>query len=315
MENAEGNKLNNFVGIDENVVENGFVEFSVSAKGDYLTNPFSLIEGKVSSLGLPSHAELSFHSLFCKNNNFLGSPDYYDGTHLSRDLKRLLEGKTPAFHFETPLQEGKKDFFFSIYVRYDKETALIFVLMHRLKRMETYLASFFDAVKKDQATGLFNKAMCLSAIKDIKLASNVCVVFCDINNFKLINDVYGHIEGDKVIKDFAEAFLTDRPQGVRVYRFGGDEFVVIAEGLTKSAMRKYLEEAKSRVEGHTPANMNLSFSAGAVNASPYMKDPLYLIRCSDMAMYMAKKKKIPFYFLTIPEMKRIIDDESVGTTF
>jgi diguanylate cyclase (GGDEF)-like protein len=188
-------------------------------------------------------------------------------------------------------------------------------MMHRLKRMENYLASFFDAVKKDQATGLFNKAMCLAAIRDMKLTSKAYVVFCDINNFKLINDVYGHIAGDKVIKDFAEAFLTDRPSGVRVYRFGGDEFVVIAEGLSRVAMAKYLAEAKSRVESHTPANMNLSFSAGAVSASPYMKDPLFLIRCSDMAMYMAKKKKIPFYFLTVPEMKRIIDDESIGTTF
>jgi diguanylate cyclase (GGDEF)-like protein len=266
-------------------------------------------------LGLPCRAELTFRSLFCKNNNFLGSPDYYDGTHLARDLRRLLEGKTPAFHFETPLQEGKKEFFFSVYVRYDQESALLFVMLHRLKRMETYLASFFDAVKKDQATGLFNKAMCLAAIRDIKLTDQVCVVFCDINNFKLINDVYGHIAGDKVIKDFAEAFLTDRPSGVRVYRFGGDEFVVIAEGLSRAAMAKYLAEAKSRVESHTPANMNLSFSAGAVSASPYMKDPLFLIRCSDMAMYMAKKKKIPFYFLTVPEMRRIIDDESIGTTF
>lgn len=52
------------------------------------------------------------------------------------------------------------------------------------------------------------------------------VLFCDLDNFKLINDTYGHAAGDEIIRSFGEFLLQSTRQSDRVFRYGGDEFVV-----------------------------------------------------------------------------------------
>lgn len=54
-----------------------------------------------------------------------------------------------------------------------------------------------------------------------------CALICDIDNFKQYNDVYGHIEGDRVLKAVADALKAQANGGDQAYRFGGEEFVII----------------------------------------------------------------------------------------
>jgi len=60
---------------------------------------------------------------------------------------------------------------------------------------------------------------------------------CDLDNFKQINDLYGHLEGDNLLKDFG-ARLRNQPRLRYVARMGGDEFVIVAPGLSRKRERE-----------------------------------------------------------------------------
>ena len=67
---------------------------------------------------------------------------------------------------------------------------------------------------------------------------------CDLDNFKQINDLYGHLEGDNLLKDFASRVQEVCRGYDYVARMGGDEFVVVAPGLSAEAS----DEKASRLE-------------------------------------------------------------------
>ena len=68
-----------------------------------------------------------------------------------------------------------------------------------------------------------------------RTGTSLAVMVCDLDNFKQINDLYGHLEGDNLLKDFA-AHLNETCRGYDyVARMGGDEFVVVAPGLNQDA--------------------------------------------------------------------------------
>ena len=68
-----------------------------------------------------------------------------------------------------------------------------------------------------------------------RTGTSLAVMVCDLDNFKQINDLYGHLEGDNLLKDFA-AHLKETCRGYDyVARMGGDEFVIVAPGLQQEA--------------------------------------------------------------------------------
>jgi len=68
-----------------------------------------------------------------------------------------------------------------------------------------------------------------------RTGTSLAVMVCDLDNFKQINDLYGHLEGDNLLKDFA-SHLKEVCRGYDyVARMGGDEFVVVAPGLSREA--------------------------------------------------------------------------------
>lgn len=95
----------------------------------------------------------------------------------------------------------------------------------------------------DETTRLMNRRCFEKCKKNIK--SPACVLFFDINNFKMINDTYGHAEGDKVLKFIAGKIFGVYGRYGTCYRIGGDEFcVVMQKGLDKLDIinRAFLDE-------------------------------------------------------------------------
>lgn len=74
-----------------------------------------------------------------------------------------------------------------------------------------------------------------------------CIVM-DINNLKQINDQYGHLEGDSLIRDAAEC-IRQVFEGIGIcYRMGGDEFVVILENTTEEDLKKNIQNLERQLE-------------------------------------------------------------------
>lgn len=100
-------------------------------------------------------------------------------------------------------------------------------------RQEAELAR---AARKDPLTGLANRFQAESRLEDALERSRVSgravgVVFCDLNDFKVVNDVYGHTVGDRLLSAIAARFADSVRPTDTVARYGGDEFVVVCPEL------------------------------------------------------------------------------------
>ena len=89
------------------------------------------------------------------------------------------------------------------------------------------LMSEFDS-SFDTLTGLYNRATFDKAIKEIVKPKGLSVIILDINDFKNVNDTYGHDYGDRVIKIVASVIRESFSKHYKCYRYGGDEFSIIS---------------------------------------------------------------------------------------
>jgi diguanylate cyclase (GGDEF)-like protein len=97
-----------------------------------------------------------------------------------------------------------------------------------------------DSATTDYLTGLPNaRSLFVHLSRELarcrRTGTSLAVMVCDLDNFKQINDLYGHLEGDNLLKDFA-GHLKESCRGYDyVARMGGDEFVIVAPGMSPEA--------------------------------------------------------------------------------
>ncbi|QKV53549.1 bifunctional diguanylate cyclase/phosphodiesterase [Comamonas antarctica] len=134
----------------------------------------------------------------------------------------------------------------------------------------------------------------------------VAVLLLDLDRFKLVNDAYGHPFGDEVIKAISARLVAALPEGHTVARHGGDEFLVLLDGLYDVSQAQAIAEGliacirpPLALQGR---EIHLSVSIG-VSAYPQDGvDPETLIRNADQAMYRAKHGGRNTYAKFSPEM-------------
>src|ERR671915_476450 len=83
----------------------------------------------------------------------------------------------------------------------------------------------------DALTGLANRALFLDRLRSAATAAPVAVLFLDLDDFKLINDGWGHVTGDHLLCEVADRLRAAVRPGDLVARLGGDEFTVLCEGV------------------------------------------------------------------------------------
>jgi diguanylate cyclase (GGDEF)-like protein/putative nucleotidyltransferase with HDIG domain len=125
-----------------------------------------------------------------------------------------------------------------------------------------------------------------------RTGTSLAVMVCDMDNFKQINDLYGHLEGDKVLREFA-GHLTESCRGYDyVARMGGDEFVVVAPGMNPdAALEKATRLNQLAVEaGRKVAGRNLiALSVGTAFCPEDGFDLEHLLAAADRRMYSVKQ--------------------------
>jgi diguanylate cyclase (GGDEF)-like protein/putative nucleotidyltransferase with HDIG domain len=150
---------------------------------------------------------------------------------------------------------------------------------------------------KDYLTGLPN-ARALSIHLEQELArcgrdnSTVAVMVCDLDGFKNVNDCYGHLAGDNVLKLFAK----DMRQVCREHdysaRMGGDEFVILAPGMMPASVHERAQQLSalaSRAGREICGEELLSASVGVAFYPRDGSNPEQLLAAADMKMYAAKQ--------------------------
>jgi len=154
----------------------------------------------------------------------------------------------------------------------------------------------------DYLTGLPN-ARSLFLQLDRELArckrdnSSLTVMVSDMDGFKQINDRFGHLEGNRVLRLFAQALKDSCREYDYVARMGGDEFVVIAPGLAADSASKKAEQmrALARHAGHEVCGEEiLSLSVGRAVYPDDGNDAEQLLTEADRRMYIEKQKQLAY---------------------
>jgi len=181
-----------------------------------------------------------------------------------------------------------------LYVRAVKSFFNLFTLLSTLS-----LKRAAHEAKTDPLTGLLNRRYLMPVLKDVLELSQYAekpftVALLDIDDFKKINDELGHLVGDCVLKELAKLLKSFFRKGDYVFRYGGEEFLVVMPSTGKEEARRLLERLRRRVEEHlfpcTKGGLKLTVSVGACSdAYAGDREPEYYLACADANLYRAKR--------------------------
>jgi diguanylate cyclase (GGDEF)-like protein len=157
------------------------------------------------------------------------------------------------------------------------------------------------AASSDPLTGLINRRVMEQILKRefnraLRYETPLAVAFLDLDDFKSVNDRYGHEFGDTVLKYVGDQLVQMSRESDVVTRFAGDEFVIILPGNTRHEAYKMMSRLDQYLSKNPPVQdgekvrMSVSFGIAHIH-DPGVQDPASLLKKADEQLYDAKKKK------------------------
>ncbi|WP_147615852.1 GGDEF domain-containing protein [Treponema pectinovorum] len=151
-----------------------------------------------------------------------------------------------------------------------------------------------EAAMLDPLTGAFNRRyMDIYLRKELnrcnRYEKNLSIMLLDIDDFKKINDTYGHVIGDTILAEISAIFKsTIRTEDV-FCRYGGEEFLIIMpETKAEQSLNLFERIQKKLLTSELYANFGVTVSAGTAMYTPNKDDLANLIRYADISLYKAK---------------------------
>ncbi|EPF93318.1 GGDEF domain-containing protein [Acinetobacter gyllenbergii] len=191
---------------------------------------------------------------------------------------------------ELPAENKRKGEFFSLFEAIDK----LKVMLTQRDQMELQLKQIANT---DVLTGVANRLALDEYIQMLESKpaslSQTCVIAIDIDNFKFVNDQYGHIVGDQVISMIADQLKHNVRASDLIVRYGGDEFLVVIENIQMGAAKVVAESIRAAILKETivvpnvAASIHVSVSIGvAIGANSWLE----LLEKADQSLLKAKAK-------------------------
>ncbi len=144
----------------------------------------------------------------------------------------------------------------------------------------------------DQLTGLYNRRFFYSAIETIKRSTGeFSLAMVDLDNFKKINDTYGHEFGDAVLKDLSDILKSSMGESDIAVRWGGEEFILFMPGIGLASAEKILEGMQDKIRNHQVMLGGKSVSFTATIGLAYgddLKEYEQVINTADQMLYWGK---------------------------
>lgn len=149
----------------------------------------------------------------------------------------------------------------------------------------------------DKLTGLFNRRYFDEAYEQqvavtSRYRENFTVLFLDIDNFKLINDRFGHRAGDQVLQEVAEVISAEKRDSDVAARYGGEEFVLLLTHTDSNKAFVFAERLRRKIEKYDfilkEQTITVTISGGIASYPFNSTDPAKLLQMADKAMYLSK---------------------------
>ncbi len=166
------------------------------------------------------------------------------------------------------------------------------------RKIRQQYAVLEELVNKDGLTGALNRRAFdeqINFLHDLSLQhkkkqeSTSSLIIFDIDNFKAINDRYGHLEGDQILINLTNLFKQSMHGIDQFYRFSGEEFVVIANGADKFKATEFAEKLRQILETSSISNYTKVTASFGVAELQTIENPNNWLDRAYKAMYRAKK--------------------------
>jgi diguanylate cyclase (GGDEF)-like protein/PAS domain S-box-containing protein len=207
------------------------------------------------------------------------------GEHLAEIVEEKLGGTFMVS--VTPLFDDHGNLLGSVHVARD---------ITKAKRLEEELKIL---ATRDSITGLLNRRYFMESASSFfenarRYSVPLSLCLCDLDNFKRVNDVYGHQAGDKVLEGFGRVLRQELRAGDIAGRYGGDEFIMLFPHTSLTEAAECLERIRSHLEGivfqQGTGTYSVSCTAGVAEFRSEMSNLEELVSEADKALYRGKAK-------------------------
>ena len=170
------------------------------------------------------------------------------------------------------------------------------------KEIERYQMQ--QRLQTDELTAINNRTALRNAFQSMEediLGNTYIFVMIDIDNFKMLNDTYGHVRGDQCLKDFGNILKTNCGDALP-FRFGGDEFCILFKNQALETTVEICEKIQDDLKEATVREINVPLTA-SFGIAKYRRgmSPAQLLKITDSALYRSKTVKDYIYIYDDPK--------------
>jgi diguanylate cyclase (GGDEF)-like protein len=170
-------------------------------------------------------------------------------------------------------------------------------LVHLVRTRAGRTRSMRRLMERDSLTGLLNHSYLLEVLeremqRAARIESSLSFIMIDIDHFKSVNDTYGHLVGDHVLRSLSRLLVERLRKTDTVGRYGGEEFGVVLFNTAPEDAKRIMDELREsfgRISFHADGEeFSVTFSSG-IAQFPERSEPSTLVEAADHALYVAKE--------------------------
>ncbi|MBI9011819.1 MAG: diguanylate cyclase [Clostridiales bacterium] len=165
-------------------------------------------------------------------------------------------------------------------------TAVVFIVIEIRAKSKTEKKLYYTSVT-DSLTQLYNRGKIIDVFSS-NLETDNAVILLDLDDFKEINDTYGHIAGDEVLIKISQIIKKSIRENDQVGRYGGEEFLVFLKDTSREELREIAERIRANIESYEWQYEGLVTTASIGITTCFSTDAEEVLHEADTLMYKAK---------------------------
>lgn len=166
-------------------------------------------------------------------------------------------------------------------------------LQDKVSDTEIRFRQAYELAQKDSLTCLGNRRTLQETADRLSskslLSTKFSLLMVDIDHFKRVNDLHGHVKGDEVLVDVAQCLVSIARQCDVVVRYGGEEFCIVLMGADGYQAMTVAERIRDQLNDCKPGGLSLTVSVGVATSGEPIEDLFEVLSKADEALYRAKR--------------------------